>query len=137
MMVSLSPDQNMKMDEVLAYSRPIFNGADEDRDGQLGLEEYAAFMHPELHIRMVDVLVNSFLEQYDNNDDGYVSFFEFLGERYPTCVSAHCVYVCVCVCVCVAVYMPKSAEERGREPDWADKSRAMFRETLDEDENGL
>ena len=70
----------VRMDEVLAYSRPIFNGADEDKDGQLSIEEYAAFMHPELHIHMVDVLVESFLEQYDNNDDGHVSFYEFMGE---------------------------------------------------------
>lgn len=69
------------MDEVLAYSRPIFNGADENKDGQLTIQEYAAFMHPELHIHMVDVLVDSFLEQYDNNDDGYISFYEFLGEK--------------------------------------------------------
>lgn len=70
-----------RMDEVLAYSRPIFNGADENKDGQLTIQEYAAFMHPELHIHMVDVLVDSFLEQYDNNDDRYISFYEFLGEK--------------------------------------------------------
>ena len=66
------------MDEVLAYSRPIFNGADSNQDGQLTLKEYAAFMHPELHLHMIDALVAMFLEQFDNNDDGYVSFFEYM-----------------------------------------------------------
>ena len=74
------------MDEVLAYSRPLFNGADSDRDGQLTLREYVAFMHPELHLHMIDILVDSFLEQFDNNDDGYVSFYEYMGK-------SHCVHV--------------------------------------------
>ena len=68
------------MDEILAYSRPVFNGADADGDGQLTLQEYTAFMHPELHLHMIDVLVDTFLEQFDNNDDGYVSFYEYMGE---------------------------------------------------------
>ena len=68
------------MDEILAYSRPLFNVADENNDGQLTLKEYAAFMHPELHLHMTDVLVETFLEQFDNNDDGYVSFYEYMGE---------------------------------------------------------
>lgn len=38
-------------------------------------------MHPELHIEMLDVLENAFLEQYDSNDDGLMSFYEFIGER--------------------------------------------------------
>lgn len=76
------PDKTFEanVDEALAYARPLFNGADEDNDGQLTLKEYAAFMHPELHLRMIDVLVNTFLEQFDNNDDGYVSFFEYMGK---------------------------------------------------------
>ena len=66
------------MDEVLAYSRPIFSGADANGDGQLSMKEYSAFMHPELHLHMIDTLVGTFLEQFDSNDDGYVSFFEFM-----------------------------------------------------------
>ena len=67
------------MDEVLAYSRPLFNGADENGDGQLTMKEYTAFMHPEIHPHMIDTLVQTFLEQFDNNDDGYVSFYEYMG----------------------------------------------------------
>lgn len=76
------PDKALEsnVDEALAYARPLFNGADADNDGQLTLKEYAAFMHPELHLRMIDVLVDTFLEQFDNNDDGYVSFFEYMGK---------------------------------------------------------
>ena len=68
-----------EMDEVLAYSRPLFNGADENGDGQLTMKEYAAFMHPEIHPHMIDTLVQTFLEQFDNNDDGYISFYEYMG----------------------------------------------------------
>ena len=68
------------MDEVLSYSRPLFNGADADSDGQLTLKEYAAFVHPELHLHMIDVLVETFSEQFDRNDDGFVSFYEFMCE---------------------------------------------------------
>ena len=59
----------------------MFSAADADKDGQLTLEEFTAFMNPELHIHMVDVVVDAFLEQFDNNEDGHVSFYEYMSER--------------------------------------------------------
>ena len=40
-------------------------------------------------------------------------------------------------CLTLAIYMPKSADERGKEPNWADNTREMFREFLDTNKNGL
>lgn len=59
-------------------------------------------------------------------------------------MSAHyviCLYMYgkgfVCCIFYSAIYMPSSAEERGKQPDWADVSRAMFKDMLDTNKDGL
>lgn len=58
--------------------RTKFLQADSDGDQKLNQSEFAAFIHPARHDYMLGHLVDEYLERYDNNSDGTVSFQEYI-----------------------------------------------------------
>ena len=56
--------------------------ADGDGDGQLTKAEFQAFLHPEDHYNMVDIVVLETLEDMDKDSDGAISEQEYIGDIY-------------------------------------------------------
>ena len=56
--------------------------ADSDGDGQLTKAEFQAFLHPEDHYNMVDIVVLETLEDMDKDSDGAISEQEYIGDIY-------------------------------------------------------
>jgi Ca2+-binding EF-hand superfamily protein len=57
-----------------------FQVADQDHDDRLVLDEYAAFLHPHNYDFMHKYEIERTLAEYDNNQDGLISFTEYLRE---------------------------------------------------------
>lgn len=72
------------MEMVIVQSQPLFKQSDIDKDDHLTREEFAAFMNPESHPHMLEVLVQTFREQYDSDEDGYISFDEYMSKKHTT-----------------------------------------------------
>ena len=57
--------------------------ADENQDGFLNREEFAAFLHPEESPRMRPVIIDETMEDMDKDRDGFVTVQEYIGEWTP------------------------------------------------------
>ena len=57
-----------------------FNAADVNNDGSLDDAEYGAFLHPFNYDHMYEVEINRTLSEIDRDNDGYVTFDEYMGE---------------------------------------------------------
>jgi len=89
--------------------------ADEDSDEALSKAEYGCFMHPEDCDHMRDIVVQETMEDIDKNGDGTVDLDEYIGD----------------------MYRPEDYPElAGKEPDWVESERTMFKEHRDKDGNG-
>lgn len=55
-----------------------FNLADQDRDDKLKQDEYAAFLHPHNYDFMHKYEIERTLSEFDKNQDGFISFAEYL-----------------------------------------------------------
>ena len=56
-----------------------FQLADENHDGFLNREEFAAFLHPEETPRMRVLVIDETMEDMDKNRDGFVTVEEYIG----------------------------------------------------------
>lgn len=56
-----------------------WNAADEDNDGTLSREEFAAFLHPEETSHMRNIVLLETIEDIDKNKDGKLSLDEYIG----------------------------------------------------------
>ena len=56
--------------------------ADRDSDGYLTKMEFQAFLHPEDHPDMVDIVVLETLEDMDRDKDGGISEEEYIADIY-------------------------------------------------------
>lgn len=54
--------------------------ADTDEDGQLNVDEFANFLHPEDSDHMKDVVILETMEDIDKDKDGKISMEEYIGE---------------------------------------------------------
>lgn len=54
--------------------------ADQDKDGKLNKTEFSAFLFPDQHKHMLDHLVVEYLGKYDTNQDGHITFDEYMSE---------------------------------------------------------
>ena len=58
-----------------------FKRADADSDKKLTRKEYYAFLHPENHDELKDLVVDETLEDMDKNNDGFLSLQEYIGNN--------------------------------------------------------
>ena len=54
--------------------------ADENGDGELDREEFAAFLYPEDVPRMREIVITEAMEDIDKNRDGFVTVKEYISE---------------------------------------------------------
>jgi len=88
--------------------------ADRDHSGELDLQEFAAFLHPEEAEHMKDIVVQETLEDIDKDGDGKVSMEEYIGDMYKD-----------------------EDGEDGGEPDWVASEREQFTDHRDTDKDGF
>lgn len=101
--------------KMVARDQKRWSVADYDLDGSLDRTEYGCFMHPEDCDHMRDVVVAETVEDIDKNKDGYVDAEEYIGD----------------------MYRPEDYPElNGKEPDWVQSERDMFKEHRDKDGDG-
>lgn len=67
---------------MLDRDRRRWHEADEDSDGALNREEFAAFLHPEEAGRMKNIVILETLEDIDKNKDGKISLEEYITDLY-------------------------------------------------------
>jgi len=65
---------------MMARDRRRFDRADADRDTQLNIKEFAAFLHPESDESMKGIVVEEVMEDMDKDSDGRISLEEFIGQ---------------------------------------------------------
>lgn len=59
----------------------MFNAADTNKDNLLDSNEFIVFSHPEEHPQMLPIILQQTLRDKDKNNDGFIDFQEFLGEK--------------------------------------------------------
>ncbi|XP_043479796.1 calumenin-B [Leptopilina heterotoma] len=67
---------------MLKRDRRRWSAADQDGDDALTREEFAAFLHPEEHIHMRDIVVEETMNDIDKDSDGKISLTEYIGDMY-------------------------------------------------------
>ncbi|CAD5217013.1 unnamed protein product [Bursaphelenchus okinawaensis] len=89
--------------------------ADYDSNGKLDRTEYGCFMHPEDCDHMRDIVVQETIEDIDKNKDGAVDLEEYIND----------------------MYRPNDYPElNGKEPEWVQSERDMFKEHRDKNNDG-
>lgn len=66
--------------QLIADDKVMFETADLNKDGQLNREEFILFISPEEHPIMLPIILNQTLRDKDTDNDGIISFQEFLGD---------------------------------------------------------
>ncbi|XP_074554454.1 calumenin-A [Halichoeres trimaculatus] len=96
---------------MMARDERRFRAADTNRDLIADKLEFTAFLHPEEHDHMKDVVVQETIEDIDKNGDGFIDVDEYIGDMY-------------------------TAEDHGQEPDWVESERQQFSEFRDKNKDG-
>lgn len=89
--------------------------ADLDHSGELDLQEYSAFLHPEEVEHMRDIVVTETMEDIDKDGDGKINMDEYIGD----------------------MYRDEGGAEGEHEPDWVGSEREQFSKHRDTDGDGL
>lgn len=67
--------------QLVQDDREMWQAADKNKDEILEGDEWVAFSHPEEHPDMLPLILQQTLREKDTNQDGEISFQEFLGDR--------------------------------------------------------
>nr|CAD7463063.1 unnamed protein product [Timema tahoe] len=68
-------------DKLINDDRIMFHAADGNNDGLLDKLEFVKFTHPEEHPEMLPVILEQTLAEKDLDQDGSISFQEYIGQR--------------------------------------------------------
>ncbi|KAI9587901.1 calumenin [Glossina fuscipes] len=98
---------------MLGRDRRRWAQADQNLDDALNREEFTAFLHPEEHPLMRDVVLDETIEDIDKNKDGKISAEEYIGDMY------------------------RAAEPNEEEPEWVTSERDTFIKFRDVDGDGF
>ncbi|XP_037939096.1 calumenin-B [Teleopsis dalmanni] len=98
---------------MLKKDRRRWGVADQNLDDALTKEEFTAFLHPEEHKTMQDIVLMETLEDIDKNKDGKVSVDEYIGDLY------------------------RASEPSEVEPEWVVSERESFSKFRDLDGDGF
>uniref|UniRef100_A0A146VID8 Calumenin n=1 Tax=Fundulus heteroclitus TaxID=8078 RepID=A0A146VID8_FUNHE len=96
---------------MMARDERRFKVADRDGDVSADRQEFMAFLHPESHEYMKDVVVQETMEDIDKNGDGFIDLNEYIGDMF-------------------------SAEKGAQEPEWVATERQQFSEFRDKNGDG-
>lgn len=105
----------LSKDEMIARDKRRFTNADNDGDETLDQAEFAAFLHPEDHPHMKDIVVQETLEDLDKNGDGKIDIDEYIKDMYH----------------------PENDSDGEDTPDWLDIEKDHFRTIRDKDGDGF
>ncbi|CEF60283.1 EF-hand domain and EF-hand domain pair-containing protein [Strongyloides ratti] len=101
--------------KMIARDERRWKVADYDSDEKLDRTEYGCFMHPEDCESMRDVVVTETIEDIDKNKDGFVDINEYISD----------------------MYRPEDYPElNGKEPEWVESERELFKEHRDKNNDG-
>jgi Ca2+-binding EF-hand superfamily protein len=89
-----------------------FNMADLNKDGALDRVEFQAFVHPEEHTHMQDIVLEETLEDMDKGKDGKLSIHDFIFD----------------------IWQPQEGEE---EPEWVTIEKDQFTNVRDKNKDGF
>ncbi|CAJ1054363.1 calumenin-A [Xyrichtys novacula] len=92
-----------------------FRAADTNRDLIADKLEFTAFLHPEEHEHMKDVVVQETIEDIDRNGDGFIDLNEYIGDMYTA---------------------EDQARDQAAEPEWVESERQQFAEFRDKNKDG-
>nr|CAH7743477.1 unnamed protein product [Callosobruchus chinensis] len=67
--------------QLIEDDKRMWQAADANKDGLLDSTEWVAFSHPEEHPDMLPVILEQTLREKDKDNDGIISFQEFVGDR--------------------------------------------------------
>nr|XP_016993252.2 calumenin-B [Drosophila takahashii] len=118
-MNDLSSDEREQEENGISYKsllkrdRNRWASADEDLDDNLTREEFTAFLHPEEHPRMKEVVLRETFSDLDKDHDGKISVDEYIGDMYRA-----------------------AGGEEDEEPEWVANERESFSEHRDLDKDG-
>ncbi|KAM6961788.1 calumenin-A [Tautogolabrus adspersus] len=96
---------------MMARDERRFKVADTNGDLIADKHEFTAFLHPEDHEHMKDVVVQETIEDIDKNGDGFIDMKEYIGDMY-------------------------TAEEESEDPEWVESERQQFIEFRDKNKDG-
>ncbi|EDV96005.1 calumenin [Drosophila grimshawi] len=105
-------EQGISYKSMLARDRRRWAVADRDLDDSLTIEEFTAFLHPEDHPTMRDVVLQETTDDLDKDKDGKISVDEYIGD----------------------MYRPSEPDEE--EPEWVLSERESFSKHRDLDNDG-
>lgn len=88
-----------------------FRVADRNGDMIADKEEFTAFLHPEDHEHMRDIVVQETMEDIDKNGDGFIDLQEYIGDMY-------------------------ASEDGEEDPEWVATERQQFSEFRDKNNDG-
>lgn len=110
----LEKDENgITYKQMLNRDKRRWKTADQNGDNALNLEEFTAFLHPEDHATMRDVVLVETIEDIDKNKDGKISLEEYIGDVY------------------------KADSDDEEEPEWVKREREVFQDFRDNNKDGF
>ncbi|XP_045896224.1 calumenin-A-like [Micropterus dolomieu] len=104
-------DAEYNYTHMMARDERRFRVADVNGDMSADKQEFTAFLHPEDHGHMKDVVVQETMEDIDKNGDGFIDLKEYIGDMY-------------------------TAEDEEEDPEWVASERQQFSEFRDKNKDG-
>nr|XP_046235392.1 calumenin-A [Scatophagus argus] len=108
---SPQPDSEYNYTHMMWRDERRFRAADRNGDTTADKHEFTAFLHPEDHEHMKDVVVQETIEDIDRNGDGFIDLQEYIGDMY-------------------------TADDKEEEPEWVTTERQQFSEFRDKNHDG-
>ncbi|XP_076578137.1 calumenin-A [Chaetodon auriga] len=103
-------DSGFNYSHMMSRDERRFRVADRNGDLIADKEEFTAFLHPEDHEHMKDIVVQETIEDIDKNGDGFIDLQEYIGDMYTS--------------------------EDAEEPEWVSTERQQFSEFRDKNKDG-